>query len=442
MTDQELIQRAAQAYVYGFPLVFDVEQVDRFVRTGLGANPPAPFNTFGHTPGLAEPSDTFVTVNNDTLYSIAQIDLGVGPIVLRVPASDRYYVLQFVDAWTNNFAYIGTRGTGNDAGTYLLVPPGWAGTAPDGMTPVRFPTRVASIVGRYAVAGPQDLPAAKALQDALTLEPLEPGRVPVGVPEIAADASAALTFFEKFRTWSQEFLPAARDLPVLRTFAALGLTGEVPVADLAEPVRAALGAGYEAGREMLEQLVRGSAADVVNGWVQSFHIFDYNLDFFEIGTRDEPQWKMAEGPVRFATRAAAALGGLWGNHGYEAAYSPIYLDDKGEQLTGERTYTLRLDPTPPNAGFWSLTMYDVPDYYLVENPIGRYSIGDRTPGIVFDTHGALTVTIGHTEPEDPVARANWLPCPAGPFRPLLRVYIPDPQVLDGRYVPAPIERRA
>jgi len=441
MTDQVLIEQAARAYIYGFPLVFDVEQVDRFVRTGLGANPPAPFNTFGHTRDLATPSDTFVTVNNDTLYSIAQIDLSVGPIELRVPASDRYYVLQFVDTWTNNFAYIGTRATGSDAGTYLLVPPGWQGTVPEGTTTVRFPTRVASIVGRYAVAGAADLPAAHALQDALTLEQIEPRRTPVGVPHIPAGPIPALIFFEKLRAWSQAFPPAARDLPVQESFAALGLTGDVPVAELDEPIRATLEAGYDKGKELLEQLVRGSSAAVVNGWVQAFHVFDYNLDFFEIGTRDEPQWRLVQGPERYATRAGAALGGLWGNHGYEAVYEPIYLDDKGEQLTGERTYTLRLDPTPPNAAFWSLTMYNIPDYYLVENPIGRYSIGDRTPGIVLDADGGLTLTISHAEPEDPVARANWLPAPAGPFRPVLRVYIPDPQILDGSYVPAAIERR-
>lgn len=72
-----------------------------------------------------------------------------------------------------------------------------------------------------------------------------------------------------------------------------------------------------------------------------------------------------------------------------------YVDDHGDQLTGERTYTLRLDPEPPVSAFWSLTMYSVPDFYLVENPIERYSIGDRTPGLVRDEDGALTITISH-----------------------------------------------
>ena len=67
-----------------------------------------------------------MSINNDTIYSIAQVDVSGGPVLLRVPdTAGRYYVLQFVDAWTNNFAYVGRRATGTAAGSFLLVPPGW-----------------------------------------------------------------------------------------------------------------------------------------------------------------------------------------------------------------------------------------------------------------------------------------------------------------------------
>ena len=42
--------------------------------------------------------------------------------MLHVPdTDDRYYVLQFVDAWTNNFAYIGRRATGTAEAEFLLT---------------------------------------------------------------------------------------------------------------------------------------------------------------------------------------------------------------------------------------------------------------------------------------------------------------------------------
>jgi Protein of unknown function (DUF1214) len=100
------------------------------------------------------------------------------------------------------------------------------------------------------------------------------------------------------------------------------------------------------------------------------------------------------------------MGGLWGNHAYEAVYIMTYHDDQGDQLTGEHVYTLRLDPPPPVGAFWSLTMYDVPDFFLVANDINRYSIGDRTAGLVYADDGSLTITISHTKPGEAIAAAN------------------------------------
>lgn len=425
---------ATRGFVYGFPLVFNLEQVARYVTTGVGANPAAPFNSFSHARSLAGPADRFVTINNDTVYSMAQLDLSAGPLLLEVPAvGERYYVLQFIDAWTNNFAYIGTRATGSDAGRFLLVPPGWSGEPPAGTTVVRVPTVIASIVGRWAVTGDTDLPAVHALQDATTLTPMGSG-TPQGLPSGATDGlSPALAFWEAYRVASQAFPPPARDVPLQESLAGLGLTGDVPVGDLGPEQRDALTAGHDAGRALLDQATRGGHTEVRDGWHLAYHVFDYNLDHFEVGALDDPEWQIADPQERLVIRAAAALGGLWGNHGYEAAYSPVYVDADGEQLTGERSYSLRLETPPPNDAFWSLTMYDVPDYFLVDNPAGRYSIGDRTPGLVHDDDGSLTLHVSAEEPTDPVRRANWLPAPAGPFRPILRVYAPRREFLDGSY---------
>jgi len=404
-----------------------------------------------------------VSINNDTVYSIAQVDLGVGPVLLSVPAAgERYHVLQFVDAWTNNFAYVGTRATGNGAGDFLLVPPADGdaadGDAPDGdaadgrgepgegaeradgVTVIRFPTRVATIVGRWAVDGAEDLPAVHALQDAMTLTPVLRSLVPpAGVPEVAEQPSEALTFFERLRVWSRAFPPAERDLAALASYAELGLTGDTPVGELPGDVRAALETGYAVGKEALESSLR-TGSPAVDHWQVSLHAFDYNLDFFEVGALDDPAWKLDDPRTRYAVRAGAALGGLWGNHGYEAAYSATYEDADGNALSGEHVYRLRLAPTPPVGAFWSLTMYDLPEYFLVANAADRYSVGDRTRGIVYDDDGGLTITMSATRPTDPTAAANWLPTPAGEFRPLMRMYAPGAAVLSGEYRLPAIER--
>ena len=76
----------------------------------------------------------------------------------------------------------------------------------------------------------------------------------------------------------------------------------------------------------------------------------------------------------------------------------------------------------------------------VNNEINRYSIGDRTPGIVYADDGSLTITISRSRPADPTAAANWLPAPSSDFRPVLRMYEPAPEVLDQTYSIPPITR--
>ena len=336
----------------------------------------------------------------------------MGPLLLDVPdTADAYFVLQFVDAWTNNFAYIGKRATGTQAGTYVLVPPGWPGELPAGATPVHCSTRIVSVVGRWACDGPGDLPRVQKLQDQTSLSAMT-STDPEGLPEPDPAVPEELLFWEKLRLYLQAFPPAPRDLALQHAFASLGLlqTGPSPYVGADPALAQILIEGAAQGRAKVEDALKSGAGDaVVNGWHQTFHVFDYNDDFFEIGTIDTPEWRISDRAKAIGLRAAAAMGGLWGNHGYEAAYSPIYTDSDGDQLTGDHTYTITFAPTPPVEAFWSITMYSMPNYYLVANPLERYSIGDRTDGLVYGEDGSLTVTLSATEPADPTARANWLP---------------------------------
>ena len=428
---------AADAYVYGFPLIFDLQAVGGDVDMGLLA--PAPFNSFSHASKLAGPEDRFVSVNNDTIYSIAQVDVSGGPVLLRVPdTAGRYHVLQFVDAWTNNFAYVGRRATGTAAGSFLLVPAGWKSDATDGTPVIEFPTDVATIVGRWACDGPADLVAVRALQSGLSLEPYATMAPPKGLPAPAA-VPAELAFFEQLRTWMQAFPPSGPDRAYQQRFAPLGLLDPaLPYADCPPGLARALTGGADAAKQKIEATLKeGGLAPVVNGWTLTFHMFDYNLDHLGPGTVDDPAWKMRDRGASYLARALAARGGLWGNHGYEAAYPMTYTDADGDQLDGHHRYVLRLEKDPPVDAFWSLTMYDLPDFYLVANPIDRYSIGDRTPGLRRDSDGSLTIVIQHEQPAD---TSNWLPAPAAPFRPLMRLYQPQAAVLDGTYKIPPITK--
>ncbi|MFD0279885.1 DUF1254 domain-containing protein [Kitasatospora sp. NPDC127111] len=443
MNQPELEALAADAYVYGYPLVSALTMVERFTEGGLGTMPAAPFNHLSHAGRLAGPEDPFVSVNNDTVYSIAQLDLSEGPQVLRVPdTAGAYYVLQFVGAWTDNFAYVGRRATGTGAQTWLIVPPAWHGTTADHAHVIVAPTTVATIVGRFACTGPDDLPRVRALQAGLTLEPLEPGGLAAGLPEPDPDVPERLAFFERLRVWMAAFPPAAPDVEYQQRFAPLGLldTGASPYRAAAPEWTLTLLRGLAAGRERVEDAIRPPEDHPPGEWRSVPHLFDYNVDFLGPGTLDDPEWRIPDRRAAYLSRAAAARTGLWGSHAYEALHAMTQDDADGRPLSGEHRYTLRFDQPPPVDAFWSVTMYDLPEYHLVANPIARYSIGDRTPGLVYGEDGSLTLRLQHDRPADPAGAANWLPTPEGGFRPVIRLYQPKPTALDGSYRVPPIER--
>lgn len=452
MTDQQgaalLQDPAVRAYIYGFPMVYDLDEAVS-MTTKPKVSTGAPVNRMGHATILASPADKFVSLNNDTLYSIANCDVTNEPLVLHLPATgDRYRVMQFVDAWTNNFAYLGTRATGNGEGLFLLAGPNWTGDVPEGMSLVQAPTNVFSIVGRHAVDGAADIPNVEVIQHGTWLTPLSDyPNVSDGSDRKMGDWDMApydtrvgedLIFWEKFRSWLKLFPPPAEEQPFVERLAPLGLLDDDspyvnPDPALAEMLKAA----QANGRKAIVAIGKQGGAKV-NGWSSAAHLFDYNLYRLGPGTIDAPEWKQSDSKVIYAMRAIAADGGLWGNHGYEAFYAWTFEDGDGNPLTGANRYVLHFDTPPPAKAFWSVTMYDLPHYYLVENLIDRYSIGDRTPGLVMNDDGSLDLYLQRDEPTDPKAKANWLPTPEDDFRPLARIYLPEESVLDGSYQLPPI----
>ncbi len=120
----------------------------------------------------------------------------------------------------------------------------------------------------------------------------------------------------------------------------------------------------------------------------------------------------------------------------EAMYWWANEDTKGHTLNGEHDYILRFPPggLPPNHAFWSLTMADGKNRY-VPNPLNRYSVGDRS-GLASNADGSVDIYIQNAAPKG--HESNWLPAPAGQFILWLRVYMPDPAILDGRYAVPPV----
>jgi hypothetical protein len=151
-----------QAYIYGFPWINMAHYRWEWVTqppTPDNDHAYAPLNKFSHSRTLQDPSYRGGgNPNTDTLYSIAWLNLTTEPVVLSVPATDRYYSMEIAGFDSDNFAYVGTRATGTNAGNYLIAGPNCTNTCPANVTPLT-PSRTPYVLifGRTLVYDVNDL---------------------------------------------------------------------------------------------------------------------------------------------------------------------------------------------------------------------------------------------------------------------------------------------
>ncbi len=406
------------AFEYLFPIIEMART--RHLLIESPANPRRqPPGAFNHRRVLADHRARAVTTpNNDTLYSSAWLDLDTGPWLLSVPRiPDRYWSLAMMDLFTNHFGLLGSRLEGDGPVQALIVGPQWAGVAPADLRVIRAPTRDVWLLGRWLVDGEADLPAVHAIQDALKLSPWGEHRARIPQAVAPADSRDPAGFLAVANEMLGRNPVPAHERDLLAGWAPLGVRpGDTAVwARLHPTVREAWTSRIDALHEPLrEGFARGSRT--VGGW-------------------QYPPDCLGNYGTRYDVRAAVALGGLAALEPVEALYLGMSRDAEGRALSGERRHRLAI----PAGGlateaFWSLSMYEETPQgrlYFTANPIGRYTIGDRTPGLVPDADGAFEVVLQHERPNDAGQAAHWLPTPSGPFQLTLRAYLPREALRQG-----------
>ncbi|MGW3040716.1 DUF1254 domain-containing protein [Kitasatospora sp. NPDC001159] len=430
---------AAEAWIRGYPILQNYRTLYAQALDEADPRYVGGFGVFRHYPQPFTPANTdVVTPDNDTLRSWAWLDLRAEPWVVSVPAEERYYVLPVHELDTVYAGFVGARTTGREAGDYLVAGPDWQGETPPGIKGViRTATRLVGIVGRTYLAGPApaEIAELKAVQQQYRLRPLHryagtpaPAPAPELVWPVWRDEVMDTVEFLCFLDFLLGFFPLTDELPSAEAelrgrLADLGIDGrgEFEPAALPLDVRAEIERGIADGRARLERAAGG--------------LRDATALF---GTRERVG-------ADFPHQALGAKLGLYGLPVEEAWYGGWTADSAGHQPpnASDRDHVIRFGPhdLPPARFFWSATMYALPGRRLVENTLERYSIGDRTPDLVRDPDGGLTLYVQHKRPADAQHSANWLPAPDGPFTVVIRLYGPDPSVLDGRWQLPPLDPR-
>jgi hypothetical protein len=343
--------------------------------------------------------------------------------------SGRYVNFQLLDMYTNTVADVGVlTGTGHGR-TYAFVGPGWHGTIPKGDVGIDVPTPDAWLLGRTQVKGAADLGAAVDLEAQYSLTALRGhgsgttgGQSTLACPATALPSSTSLGFLADLGKDMAADPPAAADGPVIQAMAAAGIgPGRTPGAtsssNAAEYLQALkVGAGLLAG-----PAGAGSTA-IWTGYAPGAVVGSYGTDYLERAILTETPGTQVPAQAVYFGASRAQSGTIT------------------TPLAGTRSYEIRFPAgdLPPHGadGFWSVTLYNAAGF-LAANPIGRYSVGDDTRGLVRGDDGSVAIVVSASRPAE--TDVNWLPAPAGAFSLVLRVYDPAPQVLDGTWSPPVVQ---
>ena len=440
ITPEEARAIAKEAYIYGFPMVDNYRiQYAYFVDT-QSPEYKVPWNQLRNIPRVYTPEDKAIqTPNSDTPYSMIGLDLRAEPMVLTVPVieKERYFSIQMIDAYTQNFDYIGSRATGNDGGSFVIAGPNWKGETPKGVKKViRSETEFVFAIYRTQLINPGELDNVKKVQAGYKAQPLSSF---LGQP--APKAAPAIDFIKPLTPAEQK---TSMEFFNILNFV-LKFTPTVPseTALMERFAKIGVGAGktFDAAKltpEMKQAIEQG----VADAWKEYNEFKSTQVDVGKVtsgdmfGTREYLK-------NNYLYRMTAALLGIYGNSKAEAMYPLYTVDATGEKLDATKNrYTLRFEPgqLPSVNAFWSVTMYDLPASLLVANPLNRYLLNSpMLPNLKRDADGGLTLYIQNESPGKD-KEANWLPAPKGTFWMAMRLYWPKEKALNGEWTAPSLKR--
>ena len=349
---------AKEAYTWGFPMVDNYRVMYSYFVDKENPEYKGAWNEVHSTARVYTPADTTIqTPNSDTPYSALGADLRTEPLVLTVPpiGQDRYYSLQFIDLYTYNVDYVGSRTTGNSGGRFLLAGPGWKGGKPDGVDGViRMDTDLAMVLYRTQLFDPDDLDNVEKIQEGYQVTPLSaflkqaapPPADPIDfVPPLNREQERTSPQFFDLLGFLMRYAPAVPAEQEMRNrFASLGIGPDRTFdADALDPAtRDAVTAGMADAWADIDALKKN---EVDTGKVSSAEFFGTAADL----------------KGNYLYRMAGAVLGIYGNTAAEALYPNFSNDSTGAPLTGGEQVHDHLSEGAVAAGERVLVADDVRD---------------------------------------------------------------------------------
>lgn len=410
-TDQDIID--AYTYLYARYLVIQQENHDINVEK-------AGYNKIKYNPlGSAQ----FVNPNLDVAYLEAWIAVDKEhAVILNVPRIEgRYYTAQILDGWGEVIVNINKRNFPKTPyGKFALVLKGSNPAIPADAVKIELPSEKAKMLARVELKGTPA--AAKKLQEQFTFTVPDGIKIapPVTIPEFTPKKPIGGEIFDKVQQVLNSYPDA---MPKAEEYQAKAIA----VSQYAKT--------DDKAKMHVDDVVKTKAIPAFLAGAKGF------------GTQ-KGGWSVSYVAGKFGddimARDIINYGGLWANQIQEAIYFVGLTDSNKAVLSGDKVYEIKFTKDQlPDAfvdAFWSITLYSVPDYRVVDNKLKRYNLNNVSE-LKKNPDGSLTIWLASSPPKNAI-HSNWLPTPAGKgFALTMRMYVSKKPVLDGKWFPAPIEEK-
>jgi len=413
-----------QAVIYGWaPVMMDVALIQQTSVDAPMDNGQAPLNMFGPIMRLWDYRDrSYTTANNDTYYIQGWADLEDEPMVVYIPAiKNRYWIEQVLDMYTESVVDLCNATVGDEGGYFVFAKRGYEGELPENIPVYYSNTRYIWLAGRIGSNSETDKELINNLQLKWRIMPLneypDGGVQPAPLNKDEAPTVQfphGLEWFDRLDKVLAEN-PLEEDANILEPLEYIGI-GKGGTSTLSQIKKDALMKAFKDGFDIIVDAAKYSATPY-DGWNYEYKAGKYEADYLQ--------------------RSAINMNSIGLNSPERAMYPKRYVDSDGEILHGKNGYEITLPAdmqiNKDLGGFWSITMYDAVDRFMVENEINRYKVASFTENLIYNEDGTLTMYISYKKPTDPKRLANWLPAPNDEFMLQCRLYEPKKSVVNGEF---------
>ncbi|WP_457583536.1 DUF1254 domain-containing protein [Ensifer canadensis] len=431
-------RRAVEAVIWGMPAVnYDLMLQEMLTKTK------GKVNEIVYWSRPLDWQNQTLTPNPDAIYLMTFTDTrDVGPVVIEVPPAEGGSINgNIVDVWQMPLEDAGPSGADQGkGGKYLVLPPGYVGTIPEGYIPLKSNTYGGYALLRSNLASHADADIEKSVAYAKRLKvyPLSQAASP---PEtVFTDARDVLfdstirydvSFFQSLDRIVQSEPWLARDRAMIDQLRSLGIEkGKSFRPEAATTL--ALAAGIEEAREWLELKYDTGLKPFYDKGLWNFPA-DPEFVKAAQASYDEPDAYPVD--IRGVTYSYAYVGIK--RLGAGQFYLIAIKDKDGQAFEGSKTYRLTVPANVPVEQYWSLTAYDRQTHALIRN-MPHASRSSQVAELQKNADGSVDIYLGPKAPDG--KESNWIPTDSQrDFELMFRLYAPTKALFEKTWVLPDVE---